>query len=75
MWKKKLSESKYHIHCIHRNEQPHKLKELTIGLTPCVILLQNDNLKILFDSQELASINGNINKFFKLLNKKLDLII
>ena len=74
IWKKRLKESEYQIFAVHKDEQPIKLKEFSSDLIPCVILYQDNNYKILIDSDELISIKGKVNDFFELLNKKLSLV-
>ena len=71
---KRLKESEYQIFAVHKDEQPIKLKEFSSDLIPCVILYQDNNYKILIDSNELISIKGKVNDFFELLNKKLSLV-
>ena len=71
VWKKKLKESEYKIFAVHKDEQPIKLRDFSNDLIPCVILHQDNNFKILIDSDELISINGKVDEFFKILNKKI----
>tara|TARA_B100001175_G_C19413940_1_gene592613 strand:- start:496 stop:876 length:381 start_codon:yes stop_codon:yes gene_type:complete len=73
IWKKKLKESKYPIFAVHKDEQPIKLRDFSSDSIPCVILYQDNYFKILIDSDELISINGKVDDFFELLNKKLSL--
>ena len=74
IWKKKLKESEYPIFAVHKDEQPIKLRDFSSDLIPCVILHQDNYFKVLIDSDELISINGKVDDFFELLNKKISLL-
>ena len=74
IWKKKLKESEYQIFAVHKDEQSIKLRDFSSDLIPCVILYQDNYLKVLIDSDELISIDGKVDDFFELLNKKISLL-
>ena len=70
-WKTEVQNCKYDISTYHLNDQPTLIKETTLNNTPCVVKVEGGTSSILISNDELETINGNINSFFSLIDKKM----
>ena len=61
------------IEWIHSDQQPDDLSEFTSNKLPCVVIRTGSKLKILFTTEELRAIKGDLSIFHGLLESKLQL--
>ena len=70
-WKIKVQNCKYDISTYHLNDQPTLIKETTLNNTPCVVKVESGSSSILISNDELKTIDGNVDSFFSLIDKKM----
>ena len=70
-WKIKVQNCKYDISTYHLNDQPTLIKETTLNNTPCVVKVEDGSSSILISNDELKTIDGNVDSFFSLIDKKM----
>lgn len=70
-WKRNIKNLK--LETIHLDEQTSSLKKITNEKTPCVVLKNNNEYTILIRSEELDKMKGNVDSFFKVLKKRINL--
>ena len=61
------------IEWIHSDQQPDDLSAFTSNKLPCVVIRTGSKLKILFTTEELRAIKGDLSIFHGLLESKLQL--
>tara|TARA_B100000575_G_C22643068_1_gene395826 strand:+ start:77 stop:469 length:393 start_codon:yes stop_codon:yes gene_type:complete len=70
-WKTAVQNCKYDISTYHLNDQPTLIKETTLNNTPCVVKVEDGSSSILISNDELKTIDGNVDSFFSLIDKKM----
>ena len=70
-WKTAVQNCKYDISTYHLNDQPTLIKETTLNNTPCVVKVEDGSSSILISNDELKTIDGNVDSFFSLVDKKM----
>ena len=70
-WKTEVQNCKYDISTYHLNDQPTLIKETTQNNTPCVVKVEGGTSSILISNDELKTIDGNVDSFFSLIDKKM----
>lgn len=71
-WKKNVQKLKISLETIHLNERSSNLMNITNSKAPCVILKNKDKYTILVNDTELDKMAGDVNSFFKVLNKRIN---
>ncbi|MDD9953627.1 MAG: hypothetical protein OXR66_04790 [Candidatus Woesearchaeota archaeon] len=69
--KKEWVSAEIPVELIYINEQDPKLRAFTNGKTPCIIGQTKDGYVMLITSDALRELQGDVNKFHKLLKQKL----
>ena len=70
-WKNEVQNCKYDISTYHLDDQPTLIKETTLNNTPCVVKVEGGSSSILISNDELKTIDGNVDSFFSLIDKKM----
>ena len=70
-WKTEVQNCKYDISTYHLDDQPTLIKETTQNNTPCVVKVESGSSSILISNDELKIIDGNVDSFFSLIDKKM----
>ena len=73
-WTKKIQSFKYNLEAVHLNEQSDEIKKFTNQISPCVVGVYENSLKLLLNSEELSLIRGDVDLFFKKLEKKINIL-
>ena len=70
-WKTAVQNCRYNISTYHLNDQPTLIKKTTQNNTPCVVKVEGSSSSILISNDELKTIDGNVDSFFSLIDKKM----
>ena len=71
-WKDKVLQSDLNLKTVHIDEQSDDLYQFSNGKAPCVVGENNEGFKFIFENDELNEFNGNVQKFFEVLEKKVN---
>lgn len=70
-WKTAVQNCRYNISTYHLDDQPTLIKKTTQNNTPCVVKVEGSSSYILISNDELKTIDGNVDSFFSLIDKKM----
>ncbi len=70
-WKTAVQNCRYNISTYHLDDQPTLIKKTTQNNTPCVVKVEGSSSSILISNDELKTIDGNVDSFFSLIDKKM----
>jgi hypothetical protein len=71
-WTAMVADLPVPVDLLHLNERDPDLREVTDGLTPCILAVTDPRLFILLDRRELDAVGGDVDRFSRLLARSIE---